>query len=104
MMNKTQSNLYHAFIALFMPLTHASILLFIVFACVIEEIIKCSLYHEVRNQPTPAIDLQKFTTTKSSIQYKRHLLLHLFHQAHLQVRDRLSQYAVPYLEMVSARL
>lgn len=63
-----------------------------------------NLYHEVRNQPTPAIDLQKFTTTKSSIQYKRHLLLHLFHQAHLQVRDRLSQYAVPYLEMVSARL
>ena len=46
--------------------------------------VKSETYNQVRAHPTPHIDIQNFTTIKSSIQYKRQLLLNLLLQIHLQ--------------------
>lgn len=51
---------------------------------------KSQVYHEVRFLPTPHIDIQKFSTVKSAIQYKRHLLTTTLQETHQQMKTRIA--------------
>lgn len=52
---------------------------------------KSHTYNRVRVHPIPHVDIQNFSTIKSSMQYKRQLLLTSLQETHSQVKDKITK-------------